>query len=120
MSRDHRKLEVFQRADRLVLEIYAVTKALPDQERYGLQSQLRRAALSTATNIVEGYARRTPGEYCQFLSIAHASAREVSYELTLCARLGYLAESSTAPLANGYDHAAAMLLRLIDGVQQSP
>lgn len=117
MSRDHRKLEVFHLADRLVLEIYTVTKALPDRERYGLQSQLRRAAVSTATNIVEGCARQTSGEYRQFLSIAHASAREVSYELTLCARLGYLAESSTAPLANDYDHAAAMLLRIIEGVQ---
>ena len=117
MSRDHRKLEVFHLVDRLVLEIYAVTKALPDRERYGLQSQLRRAAVSTATNLVEGCARRTPGEYCQFLSVAHASAREVSYEMTLCARLGYLSDSSTAPIAEDYDHAAAMLLRLIDGVR---
>ena len=117
MSRDHRKLEVFHLADRLVVEIYTVTKALPDSERYGLQSQLRRAAVSTATNIVEGCARRAQGEYCQFLSISHGSAREASYVLGLCARLGYVAESSTAPLANEYDRAAAMLLGIMSSLQ---
>jgi four helix bundle protein len=116
MSRDHRKLEVFQLADRLVLEVYRRTKVLPDSERYGLQSQLRRAAVSTATNIVEGCARQTSRDYCRFLSIAHGSAREASYELTLCARLGYLAESSTAPMIYDYDHAAAMLLRIIESL----
>ena len=116
MSRDHRKLEVFHLADHLVLETYAVTRSLPACERYGLQSQLRRAAVSTATNIVEGCARKSSGEYRQFLCIAHGSAREASYQLTLCARLGYLAETTTGPLANHYDHAAAMLLRIIDSV----
>ena len=113
MSRDHRKLEVFQLADQLIAELYRITAALPNAERFGLQSQLRRAAVSVATNIVEGSARRTTGEYCHFLYIAHASARETSYLLTVCVRLGYLPESSAAPLANGYDRASAMLLRLI-------
>ena len=57
------------------------------------------------------------GAYCQFLSISHGSAREASYVLTLCARLGYLAESSTAPLANDYDRAAAMLPGIINSLQ---
>ncbi len=112
MSRDHRKLEVFQLADRLVPEIYRITKSLPDSERYGLQSQLRRAAFSTASNIVEGSSRRTNTEYCRFLEISHGSAREASYALTLCVRLGYLTESAVAPMANDYDHAAAMLLSI--------
>ena len=114
MSRDHRKLEAFQLADRLVLEVYHVTKALPDFERYGLQSQLRRAAVSTATNIVEGSSRPSSPDYCRFLCISHGSAREASYLLTLCSRLGHLAESPTAHLVNDYDHTAAMLLRIID------
>ena len=116
MSRDHRKLEVFQLADRLVPEVYTITKSLRDSERYGLQSQLRRAAFSTASNIVEGSSHRTTSEYCRFLEIAHGSAREVSYALTLGGRLGYLPESSVAPMANDYDHVAAMLLRLIDSL----
>ena len=114
MSRDHRKLEAFRLADRLVVELYRVTKALPDCERYGLQSQLRRAAVSIATNIVEGSARPTTPDYCRFLSIAHGSAREVCYLLSLCTRLAYLPESDTTQLADGYDHTAAMLQGLID------
>ena len=114
MSRDHRKLEAFQFADRLVLEVYQVTKALPDSERYGLQSQLRRAAVSIATNIVEGSSRPTTPDYCRFLSISHGSAREVSYLLTLCARLRYVPESSAGPLARDYDRVSAMLHGVID------
>ena len=105
---------MFQLADRLVPEIYEITKRLPDSERYGLQSQLRRASVSIATNIVEGSSRQATPDYRRFLSIAHGSAREVCYLLTICTRLGYLAESATSKLADDYDHTAAMLQRLIN------
>jgi four helix bundle protein len=104
MSRDHRKLEAFKLADRLVLAIY------------GLQSQLRRAAVSVATNIVEGCARRKEGEHCHFLSCAHASARETSYLLNICVRLGYFQEATTSPLIGNYDRVSAMLHGLIKAV----
>ena len=120
MSRDHRQLETFHLADRLVLDIYKVTGLLPDTERYGLQSQLRRAAVSVATNIVEGNARRTDQDYRQFLYCAHASARETSYLLGVCVRLGFLAESVIAPLINSYDRVSAMLLRLVASISGEP
>jgi four helix bundle protein len=70
MSRDHRKLRVFASGDELVLEIYQATQRFPRSEQFGLQAQLRRAAISVATNIVEGSARRSAREYGNFLNIA--------------------------------------------------
>jgi four helix bundle protein len=88
--RDHRKLEVFGLADSLALSVYEATRRFPDDERYGLTSQLRRAAVSVGTNIVEGAARNTNADFLRFLAIAYGSACELEYELSLARRLGFL------------------------------
>jgi four helix bundle protein len=90
MSRDHRKLNVFTLADQLVLRVYAESAIFPPDERFGLCAQTRRAAVSVATNIVEGCARRTTREYLNFINIATGSAAETLYLLDLSTRLGFL------------------------------
>ena len=87
--RDHRKLKAFELADRLALDLYAATRAFPKEETYALAQQLRRAAVSVVSNIVEGCARQGQSEYAHFLRIAYASAREVEYQLSLAKRLDY-------------------------------
>ena len=113
MARDPKKLRVFALADSLVSEIYLITKKLPPDERYGLISQMRRAAVSIPSNIVEGCARKTEKEYLNFLNISNGSAYELSYLVRLSARLGYLTGPESAPLTERCEQIAASLTALI-------
>jgi four helix bundle protein len=111
--RDHRRLEAFQLADALAMRIYAVTKTFPGDERFGLTSQLRRAAVSVGTNIVEGSARRSLGDYIRFLTVAFSSARELEYELSIANRLGYLDPPASTELQALATRTCAALFGLI-------
>jgi four helix bundle protein len=109
MSRNHRQFNAFVEADALVLETSHVTEALPLHERYGLQAQVRRSAVSVPCNIVEGSARSSIVDYCRFLEIARSSSTETGYLLGLSSRLSFLRTSVIAPLVERYDHLQAML-----------
>ena len=88
----YKDLVVWQRAMDLVVEVYRLTKKLPKDELYGLTNQLRRAAVSIPSNIAEGNARTSSGDYLRFLSIARGSNAEVEIQLLICVRLDYLAQ----------------------------
>lgn len=91
--RDHTKLRAFQLADETAVSVYRATANMPKHEQFGLTMQMRRAAVSIASNIVEGCARATQADYLRFLDMAHGSARELEYQVSLAHRLGYLADT---------------------------
>ena len=88
--RDHRKLRAFELADDVAILAYQVTSSFPREEIYGLTAQIRKAADSVPSNIVEGCARDSEADYLRFLYIAFGSLREMGYQLGLSKRLGFL------------------------------
>lgn len=92
--KDFRTLKVWERAHALTLSVYKLTAAYPPGERYGLTSQLRRAASSIPTNIAEGCGRTGDAEFARFLSIAMGSAIELEYLLLLSCDLKLIAGES--------------------------
>jgi len=96
-----KKLDVWKTADELALKIYTITKAFPKEEMYGLTSQIRRAALSIPTNIVEGYSRKGDRELAHFLSISLGSLAKTKYLLHFSDRLSLLENSNYQALKNG-------------------
>ena len=94
--RDHTKLRAFELADEEALLVYRVTAGFPREELYGLTSQIRRAAVSVSSNIVEGCARDSQSDYLRFLYIAFGSLRELHYQLSLSKRLGFLCNQDSS------------------------
>jgi four helix bundle protein len=89
MVESYRDLKVWQRAIQMTLGIYRVTTGFPKEEVFGLTSQMRRASVSVASNIAEGYGRSSRGEYKQFLGMARGSNLEVQTQLFIATELGY-------------------------------
>lgn len=112
MATDHRKLDAFNLADELTVRMYRNTASFPGSERYGLRSQLRRASVSIATNIVEGCARDSDREHARFFEIAFGSAREVTYLIELSTRLEFLESTPAAELHELARRTAAALAAL--------
>ena len=117
--RDHTKLRAFELADRLALVIYRTTAGFPKSEQFGLTSQMRRASVSIASNIVEGCARNTETDYLRFLDMAYGSSREVQYQASLAVRLGFLSAESYQNLSEACEETSRVLNGLINALRQA-
>jgi four helix bundle protein len=111
--RDHKKLRAFELADQLAMLTSKQTEKLPKDEWFGLVSQIRRAAVSVASNIVEGCSGSSTVEYLRFLEVAFGSARELEYQISVAERL-YLDCSS-----NDWSSLATETCKVLNGLMRS-
>ena len=118
IERPHERLEVWRDAMELVEAIYRFSSSFPADERFGLASQIRRAAVSIPSNIAEGAARRSRPEYLRFLSIARGSLSEVDTQLQVAGRLGML--DYDANLVELVDRTFSRLNALIRALDPTP
>jgi len=118
MSRNHEKLRVFQDAHQLTLAIYRRTKEFPREGWFGIRVQMRRAAVSIASNIVEGNARGTTRDYLRFLHMALGSGCELKYLAELTGELGYASGPEWAHVVSRSEAVVKQLQRLVQRMEQ--
>jgi four helix bundle protein len=105
----YRDLVVWQKSIELAKQLYALTTKFPSEEKFGLISQIRRAAVSVSSNIAEGQARNTTGEFIQFISHAEGSAAELDTQLYLSVELGFVSSADATPVLALIDEIRRML-----------
>jgi four helix bundle protein len=110
---DHRRLEVYQVAKELALQVYGVAAQLPVTERFELARQLRRAAVSIGSNVAEGCGRSTRPDFARFLDDALGSANEIEFQLELCVEAGLAPCAESERAADTARRVQQMLTRLI-------
>src|SRR5580698_2885448 len=118
MSGTYKDLKAWQCAMALVLEVYRSTARFPREEMFGLTSQLRRAAVSVASNIAEGKGRFSDRELSQFLAIARGSVFEVETQTAIALNLGFFTEAQALHLANKCGELGRLLNGLIKAVRK--
>jgi len=119
-ARGYEQLVVWQRGIVFAREVYRATSRFPADERFGLVSQLRRAAVSVPSNIAEGHARHSTREYLRFLSNAQGSLAEVATQLHIARELGYCAGAELAPLLAEADELKRMLNAIRRSLNERP
>ena len=113
MGESFKELLVWQRAVQLTVAIYELTSKFPSAERFGLTNQLRRASVSVASNIAEGYGRSSTGEYVQFLGMARGSNSEVQTQLEIADRLNFGNAAERATAGSLADEVGRMLVSMM-------
>ncbi|MEE8382014.1 MAG: four helix bundle protein [Thermodesulfobacteriota bacterium] len=117
MLKNYKELKVWQRSYQLCIDIYKITKSFPQEEKYGLTSQMRRSALSVPSNIAEGYGRKTTPEYIQALYIAYGSHCELETQILLAGDLNYIAKEDLNNLQGTVSEVERMLKALIKSLE---
>jgi four helix bundle protein len=110
--RNYKDLVVWEKAHLLTLVVYKTTKTFPNEERFGLTSQMRRASTSIAANLAEGCGRRSDGEMGRFIQIAMGSGAELSYHFLLARDLGLI----EAKVYEGLDSDLAVVMRMMSSL----
>jgi four helix bundle protein len=113
MGDSFRDLIVWQRAVEMSLAVYGLTATFPGSERFGLTNQMRRASISVASNIAEGYGKASKGEYLSFLGHARGSNGEIQTQLVIAKRLGFGSEQALQSAENLSDEVGRMLVVMI-------
>jgi len=104
-------LDVFKLSHALTLEVFEITEGFPEEERFGLTSQMRRAAYSIPMNLMEGAHRLGSKEYRQFVGIARGSTGEIKYQLLLIKDLRYISDNGYSNLSQRYERVSQMLTK---------
>src|SRR3954452_970279 len=112
MAKPHHKLVVWKRSLAFATEIYRITAQFPSEERFGLVSQMRRAAISIPSNIAEGAARNTRKEFVNFLYIAQGSASELETQVLISRELGFVVLEASDGLLSELDEISKMIIGL--------
>ena len=118
MGESFKDLVVWQRAIQLTIAVYELTSSFPPSEQFGLTNQLRRASVSVASNIAEGYGRSTTGEYLQFLGHARGSNYEVQTQLIISSELKFTSEQSQQLVVNLSDEVSKMLVTIMNKLRK--
>lgn len=118
-SRSFRELIVWQKAHQLVLRTYRLTKKHPKEELFGLTSQMRRAAVSIAANIVEGYRKRGKADKARFMNISEGSLDELSYYFILSNDLEYITNEEYEQLNSQCEEVSKLLSAYATAIRNS-
>ncbi len=119
ITHQYKKLKIWQDSIKFSIDIYQVTKTFPQQEQFGLVSQLRRASVSIPSNIAEGSKRGTKKDFASFLRIAHGSSAEIETQLLIAKELGFLTQENYDRLNTSLDKIMGMLGSFIVTVNES-
>ncbi len=115
--RNYRDLQTWEKAHKLTLELYKLSRQFPKEEMYGLTSQLRRSAASIGANLAEGCGRQTNPEFARFVKISMGSASELDYHLLLSRDLGFLEAETYERAAKRLTEVRKMLTSLLSTVE---